>query len=412
MGLIKKSIFSIFLLLPIAALWGCSSLPGANPGDNTETTSAPNPNPDNPNTPSGPSLVVFTPVGDIIASGLFDLDFLPGQNGHSLVITKSGNVYYLDENFLVVGAPFFINSKQDHVEKGLLNVAADPLYAANNLVYFYYTDPNDNPDRHLVERYRVDVDILGDTFNLLDPQLIIDFTKTGSSDENNGGALVFMTQDELAIGVGDGGNNPPLAQDADSSLGKIHRIIPERSTGSGGFSDPGNGVSLVVPSVYSLGLQNPFSIVVDGDGDLFMGDVSQGIFEEVNCVYYSGENYHWPTCDGPCILDSINPVHGYAHDDADFDPDFNVAGPKFIILSAYYLGDQYNGAFTDKIIYNDLNDGFVRIITLNQFEQVIADAHIGNQPGLTGLQENPADGLLYGVSPSGPNRVLRMEFSP
>lgn len=410
MKLTRKKLFTFFILLLMIPVWSCSTLPEENSGDNPAPPSGPDS--DDPNSLGEDFSVNFTPVGENIAQGLTDLEFLPGQNGHSLAITKGGNVYYLDKNFSVIGNPFFISTKQDHAEKGLLNVVADPRYATNSLVYFYYTDPDDNPDRHLVERYQVNVNIPGDTFNLLDPQLIIDFTKTGAANENNGGALVFMTQDELAIGVGDGGDSPQLALNVDSPLGKVHRIIPNRTPGAGGFVDPGNGVSNVVNSVYSIGLQNPFSIVVDGDGDLFLGDVSQDNFEEINCVYYSGENYHWPDCEGPCGLDPINPVHGYAFNDDDFDPDFILGQPKFIILSAYYLGDQYDGAFTDKIIYNELNDGFVRVITLNQFEQVIADAHIGYQPGLTGLQENPADGLLYGVSLSDSNRVLRMDFSP
>ncbi len=406
----KNSFVSLFLIILMAHIAGCSTLPGDNSNNTPDLPS--DPSPENPNSPSDPTAVVFTPVGEVIADSLIDVEFLPGQNGHSLVISKTGNVYYLDENFSVVGTPFFISTKQDHEEKGLLNVVADPLYAANNLVYFYYTDPDDNPDRNLVERYRVNVDIPGNTFNLLDPQLILDFNKSGSADENNGGALMFMTQNELAIGVGDGGDTPQLALNVDSPLGKVHRVIPNRTTGAGGFTDPGNGVSNVTTSVYSVGLQNAFSIVVDGDGDLFVGDVSQDTYEEVNCVYYSGENYHWPTCEGPCSLDSVNPIHGYAFNDGNFDPDFILGQPKFIILSAYYLGDQYGGAFTDKIIYNELNDGFVRVISLNQFEQVTTDAHIGNLPGLTGLHENPVDGLLYGVSLSDSNRILRMDLAP
>src|SRR5690606_15286649 len=127
-----------------------------------------------------------------------------------------------------------------------------------------------------------------------------------------------------------------------------------------------------------LGLRNPFTIVVDRQGDLFVGDVGANLFEEINCVYYAGENYYWPECEGPCPQhDIINPIHGYFHNQSDFDPDFNVAGPKSIIVSAFYQGEQYDGAFTDKIIYNEFFDGFVRLLTMTQYEQVIADEHIG-----------------------------------
>lgn len=410
----KRSVFITLLLLCVYALGACGTV--TTPADNPNDPNDPAQNdPNVPNDPGGlvpAPQVVFTPVGGAIDDTLIDLEFLPGQGGQAIAITQDGNVYYLDENFNVVGSAFPISVKYSG-EKGLLNVAADPLYDSNGLIYLYYTDPAGGNDLNRVERYHVDVNVPGNTFTLSDPVEIISFQKTTSAVNHNGGSLVFMTQDELAIGVGDGGDTPDLAQDLDSPLGKIHRVIPSRAMGVGGFTDPGNGVSTMYPSTYSQGLRNPFTIVVDREGDLFVGDVGANTFEEINCVYYAGENYHWPECEGPCPqYDIINPVHGYAHNDGDFDPEFSTAGPKSIIISALYLGDQYGGAFTDRMIYNEFFDGFVRLLTMNQYEQVIADEHIGHIQGLTGLHENPADGLLYGVSLFGPNQVVRLDLAP
>ncbi len=408
----KRSAFSFVLMMFLVVLGGCGTVTDMT-GNNPDPMD--NPDPGDPNDP-GDTMpapqVVFTPVGASLAANLIDLEFLPGTNGHAIVITQDGNVYYLNENFQVVGVAQPIDVKFTG-EKGLLNVVADPLYASNGLVYFYYTDPAAGNDRNLVERYHVDVNIPGNTFALSDAQEIISFQKTTSAGTHNGGSMVFMTQDELAIGVGDGGDTPDTAQDFTSPLGKIHRVRPVRTMGMGGITNFDNGVSGTHPSIYSLGLRNPFTMVLDREGDLFVADVGANTFEELNCVYYAGENYYWPECEGPCPQhDIINPIHGYAHNNSGFDPDFNIAGPKSIIASAFYLGDQYDGAFTNKIIYNEFFDGFVRLLTMTQYEQVIADEHIGNQPGLTGLHEHPVDGLLYGVSLFGPTQVLRLDLAP
>lgn len=421
---VLKSIFRLMTVLLIFGALACAT--ATTGGQDNPNPNDPN-NPSNPNDPNNPvvdATVVFTPVGQELAFGLIDLEFFPDQSGHSLAITKDGTVYYLDENFSVVGTPYVIPTVQDGTERGLLNVAADPDYGNNRLVYFYYTDPDDNPDRNLVERYKVADNIVGNPNWLSDPQLIIEFQKVVdysiSQGRHNGGALVFMTQDELAIGVGDGATQDAAMEleTPRSYLGKIHRIIPKRTAGMGGYTTPNNSeynssdpFSALHPSIYSRGLRNPFTIVVDKDGDLFVGDVGAASYEEINCVYYSGETYWWPICEGPCNDDPVNPIHGYAHNDTGFDPDFTFGG-KAIFLSAIYQGSQYDGLFNDKIIYNDFYDGFVRLLTMNIYEQVLADQHIGNQPGLTGLHENPADGMLYGVSLFDNNRILRMDLAP
>ncbi|HCU23409.1 MAG TPA: hypothetical protein DF383_00185 [Deltaproteobacteria bacterium] len=419
MFILRKRFLPILLASSLFAACGSSEPVGTgdpNDGDIPMTCLGGTQTALNPPAPGVGPNVVFTAVGDNIASGLIDMEFLPGRNGESLVITKDGAVYYLKRDFTLVPASETIATRQDGSERGLLNVAADPLYTENCYVYFYYTVPGSSPDVNRIERYSVRSDPDAGEFALTNPQVIMEFPKSSGATNHNGGSMVFMDQDHLAAGVGEG-NVPDSAQDKDSPLGKLHRFVPNRDFNAGGL-DPafsGNGVSTVTPSVYSLGLRNPFTLVLDNEGDLFVGDVGAGTYEEINCVYYAGENYLWPTCEGPCVLlDPINPIHGYAHTAGTaFDPDFDSGGGgKTIIVSAYYRGNQYGGLFTDRIIYNDFYDGFVRLLTMDQNERVISDQHIGNQPFLLGLQTNPADGLLYGVSLSGNERVLRMDLEP
>jgi len=108
-------------------------------------------------------------------------------------------------------------------------------------------------------------------------------------------------------------------------------------------------------------------------------------------------------------------LHGYAHGDNTFndqDPEDNPVGGESIMVSAFYRGSQYSGALTNKIIYNEFFAGWVRLLTLDVLDRITKDEHIGHLTGLTGLHENPADGLLYGVSLFGDDHIQRMDLVP
>ena len=426
-----KRIALCLLAASFTALGACGSSNSPNDGDPTPTPTA---NPSATPTPLS-NQVVFTPVGADIGGDLIDLEFLPGQNGESIVVGLGGTVHYLKSDFTPLSDTVNI-TVDDGQEQGLLNVAADPDYASNHYIYLYYTLAGSDPDINKLTRYTVNVNVGAGTFSLSAPLDIISFNKNQSNEpgnNHNGGSLVFGIDRQLFIGVGDGGGNSStntveaISQNYNISLGKIHRIVPEPDglghnytipacQGIPNTGDPGVACDDTPTTVYSVGVRNPFTIVIDEDADLFMGDVGNGLFEEINCVYFAHENYGWPFCEGDCNPRNSNfqdPIHGFAHSDETFndqDPEENRAGgPQSIMVSAYYFGSAYDNRFTGKLIYNEFYDGWVRLLSLNAADVVTADEHIGHQEGLTGLHENPADGLLYGTALGGSDKILRLD---
>lgn len=418
-----KRIALCLLAATMTALGACGS--SDNPPDDGNPDGTPTPSPSSTPEPQS-NQVVFTPVGADLGGDLIDLEFLPGQNGESIVIGLGGTVRYLKDDFTPLSDTVSISVDGDN-EQGLLNVVADPEYASNHFIYLYYTVPGQEPDVNRVTQYEVDVSVVADSFDLINPLDIIQFEKNQADfpgKNHNGGSLVFGVNRQLFIGVGDGGGTSStslsenLAQDYTVSLGKVHRIVP----GDDGVTTYTIPAGQVIPTtstpttVYSRGLRNPFTIVIDEDADLFLGDVGEGSFEEINCVYFANENYGWPECEGDCESPTPgfqDPIHGFAHSDETFniqDPEENQeGGPQSIMVSAYYFGSGYDGRFTGKLIYNEFYDGWVRLLTLNAADVVTADEHIGHQDGLTGLHENPADGLLYGTSLGSSDKILRLD---
>lgn len=425
------------LLLLLLTGSGACRFTGHGPGGGGDGSSSPDPGGGIGDGGSAPkNVVIFTPVGDSLGrTDLTDLEFLPGQNGEAIVISKSGLVLYVDA-LLTPLAQTQVLDVEDGGERGLLNVVADPGYADNHFVYFFYTRGGVSPDVNRVERYTVESDSSLGTFELSEPLLIIEFSKIESpnpASNHNGGGLAFDSQGNLLIGVGDGGGGASssesleISQDLDLRLGKIHRVVPDRDP----FPEPtpspdvehfilpaGQDVSEAEPSIYAVGFRNPSGLVINGDDEAFVGDEGFAAFEEVNLVGAAGENFGWPFCEGACTEPgTVDPAHGYDHDDDSFldqDPfyathDDASGGLRSVIALAFYSGGQYDGLLDESLLYTDFFLGFVRAF---QEGPLAPDRHVGHVSGLTSLQTHPVDGFLYGVGPSGSDKILRVDLNP
>jgi len=383
--------------------------------------------------------ITFNAVGGALPSNdLIDLEFLPGQNGEALVIGQGGEVYYLRSDFTPLSQSASI-PVEFNGEQGLLNVAADPGYASNHFVYFYFTLPGGGVNR--VARSTVSATPASDLFSLSDFQTILDFDKSYSpspGDNHNGGGLVFENAQNLFISVGDGGGasstdtNVAISQDGQTRLGKLLRVVPSRVPGAGGYSLPseGNNAGSNLPEIYATGLRNPFTLTY-GNTTLYIGDVGADLYEEVDGANAAGLNFGWPLTEGPTSNSAFRgPLQSYAHSDDSFvneDPEAHSAGSlsalrqnhngvdhgdssKSVLVLHFYTGLQYQGFLFNRLLYADFYLGWIRGLQLNASNQIQDDEHLGHMTGLTSLQQGP-DGFLYGVSLYGSDHVLRLDLA-
>jgi glucose/arabinose dehydrogenase len=135
---------------------------------------------------------------------------------------------------------------------------------------------------------------------------------------HNGGQLAFGPDDRLYLGMGDGGGA------GDKGVGHA----PE---GNGQSTDTLLGKILVVDTeeggaeICDLGLRNPWRFSFDRDGgDLWIADVGQSAFEEINRVPGDepcGHNFGWNVYEGDeqyragRVDDAVEPVATLSHDD-------------------------------------------------------------------------------------------------
>jgi glucose/arabinose dehydrogenase len=147
---------------------------------------------------------------------------------------------------------------------------------------------------------------------------------------HNGGSLAFGPDGYLYAGLGDGGSaNDPLnaGQSLTTLLGKILRLDVDEVEDE--YSIPPNnpfaGSTDALPEIWAYGLRNPWRFSFDrATGDLFIADVGQNQWEEVNFQpgnSSGGENYGWKIMEGMhCFQQStcdqsglVLPIFEYNH---------------------------------------------------------------------------------------------------
>ena len=183
-------------------------------------------------------------------------------------------------------------------EQGLLGLAFDPQYVANGYFFVNYTDRQGDT---VVARYQVS----GDPEVADAASAAVILTQKQPFANHNGGNLMFGPDGYLYIGFGDGGSGgDPMGngQSGGTWLGKLLRInvhadfpytVPE--------DNPFVATPGMLPEIWGLGLRNPWRYTFDrATGDLYIGDVGQGVWEEIDFVPVgsSGSNFGWNVGEG------------------------------------------------------------------------------------------------------------------
>ena len=206
---------------------------------------------------------------------------------------------------------------------------------------------------------------------------------------HNGGGLAIGPDNYLYIGTGDGGssNDPErLAQDTSSLLGKILRIDPNNIDGVGneGYTIPSDNPYINVagarPEIWSIGLRNPWRFTFDGFGNLWIADVGQNKWEEVNVATGSrtegggkGINFGWSAYEGSHRFNSdviasnpLMPVFEYPHENGACSISGGAVATNSTAMGRagwFYFGDYCTGEVTAILTNGDSTVGSEKVLT-------------------------------------------------
>ena len=288
---------------------------------------------------ASPTAMAFAPDGRLFVC----------QQGGQLRVVKNG---------ALLATPFMTLTVNSSGERGLLGIAFDPNFAANNFLYVYYTATS--PAIHnRVSRFTANGDVVvpGSEF------VILDLNNLSSATNHNGGALHFGADGRLYIAVGENAT-PSNAQTFTNLLGKILRINTDPAnvvpTDNPYFNDA--NVAGVNKAIWALGLRNPYTFAFQpGTARMFINDVGQNTYEEIN-EGVAHSNYGWPNCEGfvcgsAAPADYRAPLYVYAHTTGTPTGCAIVGGTFYNPPTA-----QFPAAYVGKYFFADLCGGFIRYV--------------------------------------------------
>lgn len=357
-----------------------------------------------------------------------DIAFVPGAGGAFVVASQNGRVHYFNGGCTPVNSidlTGILPVGSSSGEQGLLNVEFHPDYANNHYLFAYFTSVANTVNS--VSRLTVSFDTAGNLV-LGDVVRIIDFRKADSpaASNHNGGGLVFAPDASLLASVGDGGATSSTAQDDGRLLGKVIRILPSLTAGTGGYSIPAGNMfagtnalcsnvalsATACPEILAKGLRNPFRLVIDGN-IAFIGDVGSN-YEEINSFDYTRNtlNFGWPTHDGPVGASALpgyrNPIVAYRRgvEGVGFraeDPMAVASGSASVMIGAVYHGPQYGGLLEGALLFGDFYDGYNRYVGVGPGAAGNGDitdtdgvpgSHLVHEDAITSYVRGP-DGFIY-----------------
>lgn len=329
--------------------------PTASPPTAVPNTVTPTEIPGTDTPPPAPNVEAFPDPNDynwqLIASGLVrPVDLQADGSGRLFVVEKLGHIHVIEDGILI-DQPFLniedrVNDSSN--EMGLLGLAFHPNHAQNGYFFVNYTGSAGDT---FISRFQVT-----DNPYFADPASEVNLLRVGQPFPNhNGGSLDFGLDGYLYAGLGDGGlGGDPLGngQSLDTLLGKILRLDVDSAEPYAIPSDNPFG-----DEIWAYGLRNPWRISFDSSsGDLYIGDVGQGQWEEIDHIPAGspgGANFGWDYREGAHPYEG-NPPGGLTDPIAEYS---HAEGGCSVTGGYVYRGSmpEWNGIY----LYGDYCTGFV-----------------------------------------------------
>jgi uncharacterized repeat protein (TIGR01451 family) len=247
-----------------------------------------------------------------------------GDGSGRLFIVEQPGVIRIYDGTQVLPTPFLdiTGLVSGGGERGLLGLAFHPGYPTTPFFYVNYTCAPGTPScaaegDTVIARFQVSADP-----NVADPSSEVVVLTVGQPEDNhNGGQLNFGPNDGyLYIALGDGGgagdDHGPIGNGQNTAvlLGKILRIDVDNVQPPLNYGIPPTNPFVNMPpareEIWAYGLRNPWRFSFDrATGDLFLGDVGQACYEEVDfqpAASGGGENYGWRVMEATHCFDFSN----------------------------------------------------------------------------------------------------------
>jgi len=357
-------------------------------------TTALNPAPASPQ----PSSTTGVVRAETVVSGLehpWGIAFLP--DGRILVTERPGRLRIATTDGKLSEPLAGLPEVYAQGQGGLLDVAIDPRFAENRLVYFSFAEPGEGDAGTAVARGR-----LGEG-RLDDVQVIYRQQPKLRGGGHYGSRLVFSKDGNLFITQGDRMNWREKAQDLSQGQGKVMRINPD---GTVPRDNPFVGREGALPEIWSYGHRNVQAAALHPEtGQLWTVEHGARGGDELNHPE-AGKNYGWPIITYGVDYSGAKVGEGTAKAGMEqpvyyWDP---VIAPSGMV---FYTGDRYPG-WKGSVFVGSMTPGALVRLQLDKGRVAREERYLGDMhERIRDVQQGP-DGLLYLITDSDDGRILRV----
>jgi glucose/arabinose dehydrogenase len=337
-------------------------------------------------------------VVDTLATGLavpWSLATLPG--GDILVTEKYGGVRLWRDGALLprplAGVPAAFQSE----DSGLLDLALDPRFRENGLVYLSFSEGTAQANHTALFRGR----LTGD--GLTDGRVIFRAAPDKQGPGHPGSRIAFLPDETLLLTIGEGYDYKEQAQDLGSALGKVVRLDRDGRPAAG---NPFAGRPDARPEIWSYGHRNPQGLLVDPrDGAVWEHEHGPRGGDEINRVR-PGLNYGWPrTTHG---VDYSGEVISKEQTARGIEPPLLVWVPSIAPSGfALYLGDRFPGWKGDFFV-GGLAERSLRRVRIREGEATLQEVLLRElRARIRDVRAGP-DGFLYLLTDDPQGMLLRL----
>ena len=306
------------------------------------------------------------------ATGLTSpLDIKNCGDDRLFIVNRTGLINVINADGTLRSTPFLnlstiIDTSTD--EEGLLGMTFSPNYKTDGKFFVNYLASISGQATTVIAQYKVST---ADS-NIADPSSqIVMLTRAQYTGFDLGGNLMFGKDGYLYINLGDGGDTA-RSQEKSYVYGKILRVDISNSSIAQPYTIPptnpfyNDTTTGIKKEIWAYGLRNPWRNSFDRiTGDLWISDVGQNRYEEVNFQSAGdtgGHNYGWSKTEGDscyspssgCNESGITfPVYLYNH------PPLNVNGGSAAIIGGYVYRSAQSKALFGIYIFTDFVNKFI-----------------------------------------------------
>ena len=291
----------------------------------------------------------------------------------------------------ITGAPKVDDSGQG----GLLDVALDPDFITNRIIYWAFSEPVIGGNHTAIAKGK----LANDEKTIQDIIVIYRALPTYNGRLHYGSRLAFDKEGYLFVTTGERSalETRPKAQHMDAALGKVLRITKEGKPAPG---NPFTNTPGMLPEIWSLGHRTPQGLAFHPEtGELWESEMGPRGGDEINLIK-PGKNYGWPIItygieyNGKTIGEGITQKQGMEQPVYYWDPVQSPSGISFYsgALIPEWKNNLFVGGLSSKhiarlVIVNNRVTGEERL--LEDQNQRFRDVGEGN------------DGALYAVTDEG-----------